>query len=64
VTFKRGESLSIKGISSEMPKVFEFVTHLENSAFFHQPEARRVAKRQVEGKDVTGFEIVSELGAS
>lgn len=61
ISYASDEQLALKGVSQEMPKVFEFVSALESSTLFDQVEARRVTKRKVEGQDVTEFDILCPL---
>ena len=59
LTFTQGEELALKGFSRDMPKVFEMVTALENSPLLEKPTVGRVAKRKVNERDVTAFEMVA-----
>jgi len=61
MTYTESDGLVIKGNATEMPKVFELVRDLEESALFSKPEANRVSKRQVDGESVTGFEIICPI---
>lgn len=62
-TYNKGQNILIKGVSREMPKVFEMVTELEKSGLFVKPEVRRVTKKQVDNRDITVFELVTPFSA-
>lgn len=57
LTYTAGDALVLKGISQELPKVYEFVATLEHLPDFKEVTARRVARRTVENHDVTDFEV-------
>ncbi len=62
MTFSAGESVLLKGVSLELPKVFELVNTLSKSPLFTaQVVARRISKRKEEGRDVSDFEILCPL---
>ncbi len=63
VAFTEGEQIVVRGVSREMPKVFEYVSALKQSSRFSQVEARRVTKRKEGEEDITDFEIVCSLRA-
>jgi len=58
LVYTRGEQIALKGISDEIPKVYDFATELRSAGAFAQVEAKRVNKRKVNDKDVTEFELV------
>lgn len=61
-SYTRGEEIVMKGVSAELPKVFDYVAAIEGLSVCHQPEAGRVSKRK-EGEDfVTEFSIGCQLG--
>ena len=55
------QQLSLKGVSEEIPKVYDFANALKSSPRFLNVEARRVTKRKVGDNNVTEFEIVCSL---
>ena len=57
LTFTEGEGVLLKGASSALPKIYEFVAALDGSPLFGQVEAKRVAKRKSGDWDVTDFEV-------
>jgi len=60
--FTRDDRVVVKGISSDMPKVYEMVTALKNSAWFAEVEApRRMAKKRDGNEDITSFEVTCIL---
>ncbi len=61
ITFEAAQTVSFRGSSSEMPKVFELVSELGSIPLFTEVNARRAAQRKQEGKDVADFEIVCAL---
>jgi Tfp pilus assembly PilM family ATPase len=62
--FTRDDRVVIKGLSSEMPKVYEMVTALKASNWFAEVEApRRVAKKREGNAEVTSFELTCLLKA-
>ena len=61
LTYTAGEALVLKGTSDKLPKVYEFVAALERLPDFEEVEARRVARRTVDDRDVTDFEIRCSL---
>ncbi|MBI3324652.1 MAG: pilus assembly protein PilM [Candidatus Omnitrophica bacterium] len=63
LTFTRGEQVTLKGVSEEMPKVFELAATLKESSRFSNIEARRVAKQKGEQHN-TDFELVCSLASS
>jgi hypothetical protein len=62
LTYTRDDQLALKGVSEEIPKVYDFAAELRSSGLFRTVEARRVAKRKVNDEDVTEFELVCALG--
>ncbi len=63
LTFADGGELTLKGISEELPKIYEYVAALGRIPPLEQAAARRVAKRKLEARDVTEFEISCPLSA-
>ncbi len=61
VTYVKGEQVVLKGVSQEMPKVFDFVAGLKASPRFTNVEAKRVTKRKEGAEDITEFEVVCSL---
>jgi len=61
LTYARGETLVLRGTSEKLPKVYEFVASLSATPLFAEVTARRVAKRTVEDRDVSDFEISCTL---
>jgi len=57
LTYTKDDTLLIKGTSEKLPKVYEFVAALESLPLFEEVSARRVARRTVEARDVTDFEV-------
>lgn len=57
LNYTNDQGILLNGMSTEMPKVFEYVTALEKISLFKEPNARKVAKKKVKGEDVTEFEI-------
>ena len=64
LTFTKGDGLALKGVSEELPRVYEFVAGLDGEPAFGQVEARRVAKGKAGEQDVTTFEIACPLAGS
>jgi Tfp pilus assembly PilM family ATPase len=64
LTYAKNQQLTLKGVSAEMPKVFEFAELVKQSPLFTHVEARRVTKRKVEDQDLTEFELVCALHPS
>ena len=58
IAFTEGEGVILKGTSTELPKVYEFVAALDAEPLFGQVQARRVSKRKGEEEELTDFEIV------
>jgi len=61
LTYARGETLVLRGTSEELPKIYEFVATLEGAPLFEGVVARRVAKRTVDDRNVSDFEISCTL---
>lgn len=61
LAFTKGQPLSLKGVSEEIPKVYEFTAALKRMPLLTDVEARRVTKRKVNDKDVTEFEIICSV---
>ncbi len=57
LTFTPDDGIVLKGISRELPQVYEFVATLDTAPIFGQVEAKRVAKRKSGDQDVADFEI-------
>ncbi len=53
--------VSVKGVSDQMPRVYDYVSAIERSALFEQVEAKRVSKRKDGEAYVTEFEITAVL---
>ena len=60
-TYLRGERISLKGTSPEIPRVYDFVAELKKSPRFSNVEARRTSMSKVKDREVTEFEIVCTL---
>lgn len=58
LTFTKSQPLSLKGVSDEIPKVYEFAAALKRLPILTDVEARRVTKRTVNDQDITEFEVV------
>ncbi len=63
LTYAKDQQLTLKGVSTEMPKVFEFAEVMKLSPLFTHVEAKRVTKRKVADQDLTEFELVCALAA-
>lgn len=63
-TFTVGEGIVLKGVSDEIPTVYDFAAELKRSPLFAQVDARRVTKKTVNERDVTEFELVCTLASS
>lgn len=61
LTYTEGEGVVLKGSSTELPKIYELVARLDDTALFGQVEARRVARRKDGEGGVTDFEVVCPL---
>jgi Tfp pilus assembly PilM family ATPase len=57
LSFTEGEGVVLKGTSTALPKIYEFVAGLDGSALFGQVETKRVAKGKSGEHDVTDFDI-------
>lgn len=64
VTYANGEDVVVKGVSQELPRVFDFVAALRRSSVCAQVESRRVTKRRVDNQDVAEFEIICSFNAA
>ena len=64
LTFTDGEGLVLKGMSKELPKIYEFVAGLDGTPLFNKVEAKRISKRKSGDADVTDFEITCPLVTS
>jgi Tfp pilus assembly PilM family ATPase len=62
LTFSKDDKeVILKGVSEEIPKVYDYTRELKQSPLFAQVEVRRAAKRKVNDRDVTEFEITCSL---
>ena len=61
VTYAARGEVVLKGVSEELPKVYEFVSELGKIPVFAKVEPRRVSKRKIEAQDITDFEISCEI---
>ena len=61
LSFDGKENLTLRGESSEMSEVFNFVNKLEESDYFQNVKSKYATKRKVEDKEVTDFEISCPL---
>lgn len=60
--YNRGDqSLVLRGTSSEMSTVFQFLTTLENTPTLEQVKTRNVTKRKVDNKELAEFEIAAHI---
>lgn len=57
ITYTKDETLLLKGTSEKLPKVYEFVAALESMPYFEEVTVRRVARRTVDTRTVTDFEV-------
>jgi len=64
MSFTNGEAMVLKGTSSELPKVYEFVASLDSSPLFEHVEAKRVTKRKSGEESLTDFEITCPLASA
>jgi Tfp pilus assembly protein PilN len=64
LTFTQHEQLTLRGVSEDMPKVFDFATALRAIPFCAQVDAKRVTKKKTGDQDLTEFEIVCTLGVT
>jgi Tfp pilus assembly PilM family ATPase len=55
------KAVTIRGISSEMSGVFQFLTTLEGTQILEQVKTRNVSKRKVEDKEVAEFEMSAKI---
>lgn len=62
-TFTAGEGVVLKGVSDEIPTVYDFAAELKRSPLFARVDARRVTKKTVNERDVTEFELVCPLAS-
>ncbi len=62
LAFSGGEGIVLKGVSSELPKVYELVSELGKLPLFTEVTTRRVSKRKQEDSSVTDFEVACSLG--
>ena len=58
LAFLKADRLTVKGLSTEMPKVFDMVNELKRLPLFADIEVKQATKRRVGDKDITEFEIV------
>ena len=58
ITYTADGQLILKGVSEEIPKVYDFAGELRSSGQFASVEARKVTKRRVEDQNVTDFELL------
>ncbi len=64
LTFTKADGqLLLKGVSEEIPKVYDFTRELKQSPLFANVEVKRAAKHKVNDRDVTEFEIVCSLAS-
>jgi len=62
LNYTDGEKVLLKGISSELPKVYEFANSLGKLPLFTEASAKRTSKKRIEDQDFTDFEIECSLG--
>ena len=64
ITYIKDGQIILKGVSEDMPKVFDFAAELKKSPTFTKIEARRVANKKKGGEQgTTEFEIVCSFEA-
>ena len=61
ISFDGENQLTLRGVSSAMSEIFEFLNALEKSKYFQNVKTNFVTTRNVDGKDLTEFEIVCFL---
>jgi Tfp pilus assembly PilM family ATPase len=54
-------TVTIRGVSSEMSGVFQFLTTLESTEILEQVKTRNVSKRKVEDREVAEFEMTANI---
>lgn len=59
--YDEGAKFTVRGTSSTMASVFEFVTNLEKSDKFKNVKTKYVTARNEEGRDLADFEITSQV---
>ncbi len=62
-SFSKEGQISVRGISNEMPPVYDYVSAIQQIPNFSQVEAKRVTKKRDGDSYVTEFEIVCRIGA-
>jgi Tfp pilus assembly protein PilN len=63
INYDGGGEIILRGVSNAMSQVFEFLNALEKSKYFQDVKTKFVTTRNVNGKDLTEFEIVCPLEA-
>jgi Tfp pilus assembly protein PilN len=61
LAYQKGDRIHLKGLSPEVPKVFDFVAELKKSQRFSDVQARRTNPVKVQEEDWIEFEIVCTL---
>ncbi len=61
LTFSQGEGVVLKGTSTELPKVYEFVASLDSTPLFDHVEAKRTVKRKSGEDSLTDFDITCPI---
>ncbi|MCK4519876.1 MAG: PilN domain-containing protein, partial [Candidatus Omnitrophica bacterium] len=63
INFDGGDQVVLRGASSAMSEVFEFINALEKSECFQNVKTKFVTTRKIRNKDLTEFEIVCPIEA-
>lgn len=61
ISFDGENQLTLRGVSNAMSEVFGFLDALEKSKYFQNVKTKFVTTRNIEGKDLTEFEITCAL---
>ena len=61
ISFDGGSQLTLRGVSNTMSEIFGFLNALEKSKYFQNVKTKFVTTRNIEGKDLTEFEIICFL---
>jgi len=61
ISFDGENQLTLRGVSSAMSEIFGFLNTLEKSKYFQNVKTKFVTTRNIEGKDLTEFEIICSL---
>lgn len=61
ISFDGEDHLTLRGTSNNMSEVFKFINTLEDSKYFQNVKTKYATKHEVEGKELTDFEIACPL---